>query len=207
MKLPAAAVLNRKIPKQKFYDKLSVTPALKRVFVEEIESITWYGKIATATVNVAAGQDVTEIQVFTLKLKQQALDTQVLRLIDREIPYHILYLLEYSGETQAWLGYNTVYYHTEWLAADALALTLEGLTLDDVYENFLRQIAGERLVGAEREDLATAVSRDEHRRKLRQKIAELEKRIQRERQFNRQVELNAELKELKKQYSELNVGG
>ena len=37
------------------------------------------------------------------------------------------------------------YYCTEWLREDELPLKLEGLNLDSVYENFVRQIAGDKL--------------------------------------------------------------
>ena len=45
--LPESTQFNRRIPKQKFYDNLSVTPALKRAFVEQIKIIYWKNKIAS----------------------------------------------------------------------------------------------------------------------------------------------------------------
>lgn len=65
-----------------------------------------------------------------------------MRQIDQEIPYHILFLLEYEGKYQAWTahkeaagsGTNTFkmgrYYHTGWLEEAALPLRLDGLTTD-----------------------------------------------------------------------------
>ena len=62
--LPKSTEFNRRIPKQKFYENLTVSPALKRVFVEQIRVIWWRNKIAPSTTNLAAGETVTEIEVF-----------------------------------------------------------------------------------------------------------------------------------------------
>ena len=87
LELPASTVFNRRIPKQKFYDNLSVTPQLKRVFIEQISQIIWQNKIAPVTVNIMEGAAVNEIEVLCIKLNQQGIDTKVLSLIDKEIPY------------------------------------------------------------------------------------------------------------------------
>jgi hypothetical protein len=84
------------------------------------------------------------------------------------------------------------------LHREALTLRLEGLTIDALYDNFIRQIAGERLAGRADEGIGEAVSRDEQRRKLARDIAILEKKVKAEKQFNRQVELYGELRKLKR---------
>ena len=210
--LPKSTVFGKRIPKQKFYDNLTVTAQLRRVFVEQINLMTWQYKIAPSTINISEGKSVKEIEVISIRLNQKELDKRVLPLIDKEIPYHILFLLEYSGEVQAWVGYKEqakmsafkpgTYYHTDWLTPDALNLRIDGLDLDKVYENLIRQIAGERLRDSE-DGIKEAVNRDERRQKLKKEIATIEKKIRNERQFNRQVELNGELKWLRVELEEL----
>ena len=102
--LPKSTEFNRRIPKQKFYENLTISSALKRIFVEQIRVIWWRNKIAPATMNLAAGEAVTEIEVFEVCLSAPQLDEAVLRQIDKEIPYHILFLLEYEGKYQACLS-------------------------------------------------------------------------------------------------------
>lgn len=99
--LPKSTEFNRRIPKQKFYENISVSPTLKRVFIDQIKVIYWRNKVAATTMNLAAGATVTELEVFEIKLNGQQLDEAVLRRIDKEIPYHILFLLEYDGKYQA----------------------------------------------------------------------------------------------------------
>ena len=62
--LPKSTEFNKRIPKQKFYENIAVTPAMKKAFVEQIKIIYWRNKIATTTLNLAAGEQVTEIEVF-----------------------------------------------------------------------------------------------------------------------------------------------
>ena len=213
--LPKSTEFNRGIPKQKFYDNLSVTPALKRAFVEQIRIIYWKNKIAASTLNLAAGETVTEIEIFEIRLNTPNLDEAVLRLIDKEIPYYIIYLLEHDGKYQAWTAYKEeaasgssafkvgAYYHTDWLAEAELPLKIEGLNLDAVYENFVRQIAGDALQGESGESLKESVERENKRQKLQKQIAVLQTKVRKEKQLNKQVQLNTELKRLKKELEEL----
>ena len=91
--LPERTEFNKRIPKQKFYENMEVSPALKRVFVEQIRIIYWRNKLAATTMNIAAGEEVTEIEVFEVRVQEPQFDEAVLRQIDKEIPYHILFLL------------------------------------------------------------------------------------------------------------------
>ncbi len=212
--LPKSTEVNRRIPKQKFYENLTISPTLKRVFVEKIKVIWWRNKIAAATTNLAAGETVTELEVFEVCLSAPHLDEAVLRQIDKEIPYHILFLLEHEGRYQAWTAYKEAaasginafkvgtYYHTDWLEESALPLKLDGLNIEQVYENFVRQIAGEALSGVG-ETLKESVERDERRKELQKQIAVLQVKVWRERQLNKQVELNMKLKQLRRQLDDL----
>ena len=51
--LPKTTEFNKRIPKQKFYDNLTITPALKKVFIDQIKAIYWRNKIAASTTNLA----------------------------------------------------------------------------------------------------------------------------------------------------------
>ena len=212
--LPKSTEFNRRIPKQKFYENIDVSPALKRVFIEQIRIIYWRNKIATTTVNLAQGEKVTEIEVFEVKLTEQMQPEPVLRQIDKAVPYHIVFLLEYEGRYQAWTAYKEAsaglnafkvhsYYHTDWLPEENLPLKLEGLNIDKVYENFVRQIGGEALMADGEETLQQSVERDIHRQDLQKQIAALQAKVRKEKQLNKQVQLNAELKKLKKELEDL----
>ena len=207
LSLPQSTEFNKRIPKQKFYEKLSVTPALKKVFTEQIRMIFWRNKIAATTLNIAVGKQVTEIEIFEIRLNSPDLEENVLRLIDREIPYHIVFLLEYAGKYQAWTSYKEVssrniafkvgiYYHTVWLSEGEMSIRIDGLDLDTVYENFVRQIAGNRLDSTDNTTLKESVERQGKREQLERRIAALEAGIKKEKQPKKKFELVRELRKL-----------
>lgn len=85
------------------------------------------------------------------------------------------------------------------MEAVQLPLCMEGHSLDAVYENFVRQVAGESLVPAEAESLHESVVRDLRRQQLQKQITVLENKIRKEKQLNRQVEINVNIKKLKRE--------
>ena len=208
--LPKATEFNRRIPKSKFYENINITTSLKRLFVDQIKNIYWRNKIASTTTNLIDGKYVTEIEVFEINLNSSQVDIDLLKSIDSVIPYHILYILEYNGKYQAWIGYkeNTNiekkiskvdrYYHTVWLEETELIVKLEGINLDDVYENLVRQIAGNQLQSNNfSESLKHSVERDKEIEILQKQISILQNKIRKEKQLNKQIEMNTELKKLK----------
>ena len=207
---PVSTEFNKRIPKQKFYENLDVSPTLRRVFVDQIRIVYWRNKLAASTLNIAAGEVVSEVELFEVRLNEPLLDEAVLKQIDKEIPYHLLFILTCDGKAQAWIGYKEAaasgsnafkvnrYYHTDWMPEDELQLHIDGLNMDAVYESFVRQIAGDKLLSESGESLKESVERDEKKKQLEKQIAALESKMRREKQLNRQMEMNAELKRLGK---------
>lgn len=195
--LPRSTEVNRRVAKEKLYTNTTLSTLLRDIIKDQIESVVWRNKLAESTIAVAAGETVKEIQVFEVALRQRGLDKRVLLAIAKAIPYKILFVLTFGEEAQTWIEASGTFYNSNWFSLEGFALKFEGLNLDAVYENLARQIADGRLgVGG---DIAFAVDRDKQRQKLERDIAVLEKKILREKQFNKQVELNGELKKLRKE--------
>lgn len=117
-------------------------------------------------------------------------------------------MLEYEGRYQAAIGYKEAaagktafkvnrYYYTDWLDADELPVHLDGLSLDAVYENFVRQIAGTALDSDESATLKESVENQKQQEQLEKQIAALKAKIRKEKQPKRKFDLVQELKALK----------
>ncbi len=207
---PAQARVGRAMPKSKIYLYGKPNTALRALFVAQVESITWAYKLAPETINLPAKPDVPEIEVFEIALKTADLSHAVLRCIDKAIPFPILFNLRFEGCTQPVAAYKRPSeanatqwvvgdYHAAPWQADSLAKPSLPVALDlqGLYEQLLRQHlsqparAGETL----REQLARLAE-------LASKQLELDKlalKLEREKQFNRKVELNAHLRHLRQQ--------
>lgn len=212
--LPKTTDFNKKIPKQKFYEKLEITPALKRVFVEQIKAVYWTNKIAASTTNLAVGKYVSEIEIFKVELSSDNLDLSALQLIDKAIPYHIIFALCFDDLYQFVTSFklNSLrpspytltplsFFRTPWLPESELTLPINGLDLDTVYENIVRFIAGDVLTPKEdkKESLQESIEKSEYRQKLTKQIERLQSKINKEKSFPIQVELNTQLKALKRE--------
>lgn len=210
---PQTTEFNKRIPKQKFYENMEVSPALKRVFVEQIKLIHWRNKLAVSTMNIAPGETVTEIEVIEIKLASPQLNEAVLRQIDKEIPYHILFILSFDGKVQAWTGYKEAteggnkafkvnkYYHTEWIPEYELNLKIEGLNMDAVWENLIIQVGGVEV--GQGKSLDEQIQIDGQKAKMQKEIEKLEKQARNEKQPNKKFQLAQQVKTLKKQLDEL----
>ena len=193
--LPRTTQVNRRIAKEKLYQNATLTPQSRDMIKDQIDSVFWRNKLADSTMAISAGETVAEIQIFEIQLRQRELDKRVLPAIAKAIPYKIVFILVVGDEAQLWIDAAGMFYNTDWQPLGGFALKFEGLNLDAVYENLARQISGGRL-GTEG-DIEEAVDRDKQRQRLEHDIAALEKKLLREKQFNKQVELNGELKRLR----------
>ena len=206
--LPASTECNRRIPKQKFYEKSELSPALKKAFSEQIKSIHWRNKIAPEVLNLAAGKEVEELEVFELCLNGAQIDEAVLRLIDRAIPYHILFILVWEDRMRLAVAYKETpdaksagvrverYYHTDWMPVGEVVLRLEGLSMDAVYENLVRRIAGSALGDVPTSTLRESVAEQGRRERIEKQIAAIEAKIRREKQPKKKFEFVGQLKNL-----------
>lgn len=211
--LPASTEFNKRIPKQKFYDHADLSSTLKRYFVEQIKSIYWVNKIAPSVVNLEKGKYVTEIEVIEIHLYSPELNEGVLKLVNKTIPYHILFLLEYDQKYQVWIEYKPSfeadkgsakaarYYHTEWQPEENLSIHLDGLNMDEAWDNMVLAVSGIKLEHGR--SLEEQIAIEDKRVNLEDQITRLEKKVWGERQPKRKFELNQELKSLKKELEEL----
>lgn len=208
LNLPSSTEFGRRVPKQKFYEHLDVSPEVKRLFIDQIKLITWANKLSPQTMNLGAGQTVTEIEVFHIRLTGQELDKRTLELMDRQIPYHILFVLERpDGQMQLRISYKEAAqsgdnafrlrqsYATEFAPPENLTLPLDALDIDSLYASIVRAIAGDALSAPE-QPLEQAVAQAQEKEKLQRQIAQLKAKMKKEKNLGKQMELRREINRL-----------
>lgn len=205
---PSKAVVARPVAKAKIYSHAKPTAALRALFVDQVESITWAYKLAPETINLPAKPDVPEIEVFEIVLKLPDVNHSVLRCIDKAIPFPILFVLRHDGHSQPVAAYKRPsdaasgqwvvgdYHAAPWqkdgVVRPGLPVTLD---LQGLYEQLLRQHfavparAGESL--REQLDRLSLLSAKQAA------AAKLETRLALTKQFNRRIEINALLRTIR----------
>ncbi len=210
---PSSTIVGRTVPKTAFYRNLEMNAKLKQRFVDDVASITWEAKIAPSTLNVEDGKDVHEIVVFRIVLKAEDTPDDVFLAIDRLMPRHIIFLLQVKEKCRLLVNYKEWHdgtktqfdivktFRTGWQSADALSLSLEGSTMDKLYEHIAGQISGFGTDTAADTRQVIALQ-DAIRSKQRQAEA-LQKKVRAEKRFARQMELNTEARALKQEIVQL----
>lgn len=216
---PKQAAFGRVVPKSKIYEHAAVSAALKERFVQQVEQINWAYKLAPETVNLPATPAVAEIQVFRLTLKGASLDQEVLKAIDRAIPFPLIFELVQGGRVKLVAAYKRPaqnlksaadssrwvmesYFETDWQPESSPRQPLPvALDMAGLYEQLMYCLIP--LPPRPQEQLAELLERGEQVQAKQREIDRITSQLKREKQFNRKVELNTTLRRLKTEYTEL----
>jgi Domain of unknown function (DUF4391) len=211
---PKATAYGRVVPKSKIYEHAGTGSALKDKFVTEVDQIIWSHKLAPETLNLAATASVTEIQVFEIRLRTGDCDSDVLRALDRAIPFPLIFELVHGDRRKVVAAYKrpsetdhskwvvSEYFHSPWEAetGDREPLPV-ALDLGGLYDQLLSALMPPTAVDGD--DIRARIARAEAVRAAEREIARIKVRLDREKQFNRRVAINAELREAQRAFEHL----
>ncbi len=211
---PPNAAFSRVIPKSKIYEHANPGSRIKELFVREVEKITWSYKLSPKTINLPAHGGVQEIQIFTITLKTGKLSYEVLQTIDKAIPSPILFVVNFDGQVRYVAAYKrpseadkskwvvSSYFATDWEDEDAERIELPVvLSLGALYRTILKDIIP--LSVRKNEPLDGLVARLDLLRIKEREMAKIHARLKKEKQFNRRVKINAELRKLNQEIDKL----
>lgn len=192
--LPEKTELNKQLPKKAIYTKFSMNNAQKEKFDADISRIVIVNEISPATVNIAAGKEVSSFYVLLLSLKRTDYDTKTIELITKLIPQKMLLVLEYEGKA-CLAVWRTKLISTDWQSLDSISIDISGLDLDAVWDNAIMQIGGITVADGNTLDEQIAVNTE--REKLLKEIERLEKKARAENQPKKKFELVQKIQKLK----------
>lgn len=210
--LPQSTIVNRVIPKKTFINQLGANTSMKEHFTNDVVRVEWLAKLAPSTINVVDGREVHEITLFLVPIKNENCPDDVFSFIDTMIPRHTLFILRWGDMTCLHLNYkewmeNTTNtdktfriaktYRSQWIKDTEISLSIEGLTMDAIYEALVRQVAGERII-IQSESLREDVEKSTQREMLLKEIEIVKRKINNEKQPKKKFELHQQLIKLKK---------
>lgn len=206
MLFPEQTRVNKIMPKAKFMKLAELSTTVREEIQNNVERLIISNVLNEKTIHIAKGRDVVEIDVFEIQLKLRELSDKVIKEIDSALPRNIIYILRYENKAQVVVSYkekstNNKYkvlktYRTEWKNYDDFKLNISGLNLDFVFNNFLSQIAEGKLEITQDIEIKAAVEKSIDKEKLNRRIEQLQNKIRKEPQFNKQLELKKQLKSL-----------
>ena len=211
LNFPQATIVDKNVPKNAFYKRADAAHSawMKQFLTDEFENITWLYKLHPSTLNVEDGEKVHEIDVFVCTMKHDHYSINPFCALDDLLPRHTMFIVRYGESTDLLMQHkvmSVVVGEEKWTRGKTelqrnvdlghISFSIEGQSMDKVYGNLLGQVSG--LETRSEDDYKAAV---ELRRKIestQKQILSLQKQIRSEKQFNLQMEMNAEARQLKK---------
>jgi hypothetical protein len=205
--LPPTTIVDRVIPKNKFHHYTNTKQ--KKILSEIVSRIVWTHKLSPETVNLE-GKDIKEIQVFQVELKAKDDIQPLLDIIDKAIPYSIVFVVEYNGhiflstspkhahpanEDNAVIDYT---FKTKWFLPEEKQYFFQlKKSLDAVYYDLCVQLSGKmEAIGGTLHEFILYSKRSDL---IEKEILQLKRSIENCKQFNQRVELNLLLKAKEKE--------
>ena len=200
--LPKECLVNKFIPKKTFYEKINISNFLKQEFIDKIDKITWLYKISEHNINISKTEKVIEIEVFELNLKEKYNSKNIVKIITKEIPYPILFLIRYEDEFQYAIKYDDTIYYSDW--NNDITFNFIDFNLENVYENIVKSVTN---IDNKNENIAKELAKIQEIEKIEKEIDRLKTELKKEQQFNKKVELNRKILELNNKKEEIKNNG
>ena len=214
---PTKARFGRKIPKSKLYENASVNTKLKDKFINQIDKIIWQYKLAPNTLNLDVTDKVPEIQIFNVFLKTKEVDQALLEVIDKAIPLPIIFQIHKGNKVKIKAAYKRPsesannkwviesYFESEWLDKDVVKQPMpQALDLGKLYEQLLKSLMPVEVTSSKTtQTLDEQVGIINQINSLQKELDKLNSKYKKEKQRNRQFEINKQIKLKQKELNHL----
>lgn len=204
---PGNTLVKRRLPKEAFYKHLPLSAALKSKFVSDVDCIILENSLTRKNLNLARDSEIKEIMLLSITLKKQNFDGEIVEAIARQNPHQLIFLLIYGNEFQLAV-YQSRLYRTDWMKEKDLSLTLSGNTLDEIWDNLVRQtaISSKTVLSRKGQTIHEQLKMQDEINRLHMVIQKTEKAAWKEQQPKKRFELYTKLQEYKKQLEEITHG-
>lgn len=218
---PQSTIVSRVVPKTMFYKFMEVNPRMKSRFVNDVVNITWLYKLSASTLNVTDIEEMKEIEVFVVNLKQSDCPTDLFTFIDINMPHHIVFVLVHDNSAMLLINYKDwtdfpsgkvasqgarlqhpkfrirQAFVSPWMSMADIELSVQGQSLPRIYDNFVAQVSGigEHKAGA----MADIVSLKKQIATAEAELESLQKKMRKEPQLDRQLAMNKQVKAKRKE--------
>ncbi|MCQ2067796.1 MAG: DUF4391 domain-containing protein [Bacteroidaceae bacterium] len=194
--LPQATVINKPLYKKAVFEKFNLKAAERDRFDADISKMALVARVSTATVPaLKEGAEIKGFYILQVILKHREYDAKNILILNKLIPQKIVFALQYENETQLCV-FHTRLQQSDWQPTETATIPLQGLTLDDVWNNIVATIG--KLDATAEESIEEQIVNREQREKILRQIEILEKQCRTEKQTRRKYELYKEIVELKK---------
>ncbi len=193
--LPPTTAINKPLYKKAVFEKFNLKAAERDRFDADISRMALVARVSSVTVPaLTKGKEIEGFYVLQVVLKRKDYDSKNILMLQKLIPQKLIFAMQYEEQTQFCI-FHTRLQQSEWMPTSEAAIPLQGLTLDDVWNNIVAIIGG--LDAQAEETVEEQILNREQREKLLFQIESLEKRCRTEKQTRKKFELHQQLIKLK----------
>ena len=195
--LPKETVVNKFVAKSKFFEKAQVSSKIQQEFTDTISRITWAYKLAKSTINISGTENMEELQIFNVQLKTQDIPKNALKVIDKAIPFAILYTFEFENNFAYGItikeNAEQRYFFSEW--NEELSFDFTGNTIEHIYQKTIKLFINNKTgLVTKNQNFEVVLANEKQLAILEKEILSLQKKVRIEKQFNKQVGFNKALR-------------
>ena len=195
--LPPNTLINKPLYKKAVFEKFNLKAAERDHFDADISKMVLMAYVSQDRIPaLAEGAEVKGFYVLQVTMKRKEYDVKNILLLHKLIPQKIVFLLQYNEQTQLCV-FHTRLQQSDWMPDADVTIPLQGLSLDDVWNNIVAIIGG--LDAQAEESIEEQIIHREQREKLLRQIESLEKQCRIEKQTRRKYELHQKIVKLKEQ--------
>ena len=195
--LPPATAINKPLYKKAVFEKFNLKATERDRFDADISRMALVARVSTATVPaLTKGKEIEGFYVLQVALKRKNYDSKNILMLQKLIPQKMVFAMQHEEQTQFCI-FHTRLQQSAWMPTSEAAISLQGLTIDNVWNNIVATI-GDLDAQAE-ESIEEQIIHREQREKLLRQIESLEKQCRSEKQTRKKYELHQQIVKLKEQ--------
>ena len=198
--IPNSCKVNKLLPKKVFYNKAGINSNIKDVFINQIEKITWLYKLSFETIGIPKTKEVEEIEIFQINMKEKIIPSSIIKAIAENISYPILFVIKYGDNYCYAIKVEDSIYNTNW--NEEISIDYNAISLEILYQNIVKSIIKEQDT---LQEFNTLINNKSKQQELEKRLNILENKLQQEKQFNRKVELNQEIRKIKEEVKKIDI--
>lgn len=193
--LPPATAINKPLYKKAVFEKFNLKAAERDRFDADISRMALVARVSSATVPaLTKGNEIEGFYVLQVVLKRKDYDSKNILMLQKLIPQKLIFATQYEEQIQFCI-FHTRLQQSKWMPTSEAAIPLQGLSLDDVWNNIVATIGG--LDAQAEESIEEQIIQREQREKLLRQIESLEKLCRTEKQTRKKYELHQQIIKLK----------
>ena len=193
--LPQKTEVYKQLPKKLIYDKFSMSAQERETFDRDISKLFISHELSPSTLQVQDGTEIHSCFVVLVELKAKKYSEKNILSITRLIPQNMLFALRFGKDIQ-FAAVVKRFLSTSWMREDEATISIEGLSMDTIWQNIIIQIGDIKLDG--QNTLEQQITINEKQEQLQKHIEQLEKLARKETQPRKKLEMFDRIQELKK---------